>query len=119
MGPKIEAVYQFVTTTGNRAAVGSLDDLAAVVAGTAGTQVSLDPKDDETTHSGERLLTRKQVVLSVSRPLIICTTGRIKRPIATATCPLTCANGAACRNRTDDLLYEVTRLPACASTAAL
>ena len=42
MGPKIEAVYQFVTTTGNRAAVGSLDDVAAVVAGTAGTQVNLD-----------------------------------------------------------------------------
>ena len=42
MGPKIEAVYQFVTTTGNRAAVGSLDDVAAVVDGTAGTQVNLD-----------------------------------------------------------------------------
>jgi len=42
MGPKIEAVYQFVTTTGNRAAVGSLDEVAAVVTGTAGTQVNLD-----------------------------------------------------------------------------
>jgi carbamate kinase len=43
MGPKIEAVYQFVTTTGNRAAIGSLDDIAAVVAGTAGTQVNREP----------------------------------------------------------------------------
>ena len=43
MGPKIEAVYQFVTTTGNRAAVGSLDEVAAVVAGTAGTQVCREP----------------------------------------------------------------------------
>jgi carbamate kinase len=41
MGPKIEAVCQFVTATGHRAAIGSLDDVAAVVAGSAGTQVEL------------------------------------------------------------------------------
>jgi carbamate kinase len=44
MGPKVEAVYHFVTTTGNRAAVGSLDDVAAVVAGSSGTQISRDPQ---------------------------------------------------------------------------
>ena len=38
LGAKIEAVNQFVTTTGTRAAVGSLDD----VAGTAGTQIHLE-----------------------------------------------------------------------------
>jgi carbamate kinase len=38
----IEAIYQFVTTTGNRAAVGSLDKVTAVGASMAGTQVNLD-----------------------------------------------------------------------------
>ncbi|MCW2848412.1 MAG: carbamate kinase [Marmoricola sp.] len=40
MGPKIEAVSQFVTATGHRAAIGSLDEVAAVVSGAAGTQIS-------------------------------------------------------------------------------
>lgn len=39
MGPKVEAACDFVTRTGNRAAVGALDQLGAMVAGTAGTQV--------------------------------------------------------------------------------
>ncbi len=39
MGPKVAAAAGFVTGTGGRAAIGSLDDAAAVVAGTAGTQV--------------------------------------------------------------------------------
>lgn len=39
MGPKVAAAAGFVTGTGARAAIGSLDDAAAVVAGTAGTQV--------------------------------------------------------------------------------
>lgn len=39
MGPKVEAVLRFVETTGGRAAIGSLDDAAALVAGTAGSQV--------------------------------------------------------------------------------
>jgi carbamate kinase len=39
MGPKVEAAAQFVTATGRRAAIGSLDDLARLVAGTVGTQV--------------------------------------------------------------------------------
>ena len=40
MGPKVEAVCRFVETTGNRAAIGSLDDLDAIVDGNAGTQVT-------------------------------------------------------------------------------
>ena len=39
MGPKIEAVCQFVRATGRRAAIGALDDAAAVFVGSAGTQV--------------------------------------------------------------------------------
>jgi len=40
MGPKVDAVCRFVEATGNRAAIGSLDDLDAIVAGAAGTQVT-------------------------------------------------------------------------------
>jgi len=39
MGPKVDAVCAFVERTGGRAAIGRLEDLAALVAGTAGTQV--------------------------------------------------------------------------------
>jgi carbamate kinase len=39
MGPKVEAVRTFVTETGNRAAIGSLDHVAAVVSASAGTQI--------------------------------------------------------------------------------
>ncbi len=39
MGPKVDAVRGFVTETGHRAAIGSLDHLAAVVSGSTGTQV--------------------------------------------------------------------------------
>lgn len=39
MGPKVEAVCRFVDRSGRRAAIGSLEELSAVVAGTAGTQV--------------------------------------------------------------------------------
>ena len=39
MGPKVEAACDFVTATGHRAVIGALDDLAALVAGTAGTSV--------------------------------------------------------------------------------
>jgi carbamate kinase len=39
MGPKVVAVCQFVRATGGRAAIGSLDDVAGVFAGTSGTQV--------------------------------------------------------------------------------
>jgi carbamate kinase len=40
MGPKVTAARQFVQDTRGRAAIGSLDDATAVVAGTAGTQLS-------------------------------------------------------------------------------
>ena len=39
MGPKVEAAVRFVTKTGARATIGSLADIAAIVAGNAGTNV--------------------------------------------------------------------------------
>ncbi|HSQ22257.1 MAG TPA: carbamate kinase [Coriobacteriia bacterium] len=39
MGPKVEAASRFVRSTGRRAAVGRLEDIAAIVAGDAGTNV--------------------------------------------------------------------------------
>lgn len=39
MGPKVDAVCRFVETTGRRAAIGQLEDVSALVAGTTGTQV--------------------------------------------------------------------------------
>jgi carbamate kinase len=39
MGPKVEAASRFVTKTGRRAAIGSLSDIAGIVAGNAGTNV--------------------------------------------------------------------------------
>jgi carbamate kinase len=39
MGPKVEAAARFASKTGRRAAIGSLADIAGIVAGTAGTNV--------------------------------------------------------------------------------
>jgi len=39
MGPKVEAATRFVARTGKRAAIGSLADIAGIVAGTAGTSI--------------------------------------------------------------------------------
>ena len=39
MGPKVEAACDFVRETGKRAAIGSLADIEAIVAGQAGTIV--------------------------------------------------------------------------------
>jgi carbamate kinase len=39
MGPKVEAACHFTQETGNRSAIGSLNDILALVEGTAGTQV--------------------------------------------------------------------------------
>lgn len=39
MGPKVEAACRFVEQAGGRAAIGQLDDLPALIAGNAGTQV--------------------------------------------------------------------------------
>ena len=41
MGPKVEAAARFAAKTGNRAAIGSLGDISAIVAGTAGTSVKI------------------------------------------------------------------------------
>ena len=40
MGPKVAAASYFVQHSGNVAAIGSLDDIDAVIAGTAGTQIT-------------------------------------------------------------------------------
>ena len=40
MGPKAAAAASFATLTGTRAAIGALDDAAALVTGSAGTQVT-------------------------------------------------------------------------------
>ena len=42
MGPKVQAACQFVIATGKRAAIGSLEQIEALVAGTAGTQIDRD-----------------------------------------------------------------------------
>ena len=39
MGPKVAAATEFASATGKRAAIGSLDDIDALVAGSGGTQV--------------------------------------------------------------------------------
>jgi carbamate kinase len=39
MGPKVEAAIRFVEATGSRAAIGGLNEIEAIVAGDAGTQV--------------------------------------------------------------------------------
>jgi carbamate kinase len=39
MGPKVEAVSAFTRRTGRRSAIGSLDEINGVLAGTSGTQV--------------------------------------------------------------------------------
>ncbi|WP_059020447.1 carbamate kinase [Mycobacterium sp. M26] len=42
MGPKVAAACDFATTTGNEAVIGSLTDIDAIVAGSAGTRVRPD-----------------------------------------------------------------------------
>ena len=42
MGPKVEAVCRFVERTGGRAVIGSLDQIAEMMEGRAGTQVLPD-----------------------------------------------------------------------------
>ena len=45
MGPKVAAACAFVRATGKRAVIGSLEQIEAMLAGTAGTQVCLDGAD--------------------------------------------------------------------------
>ena len=47
MGPKVEAAARFTAKTGRRAAIGSLDDIAGIVAGTAGTNVVRSPDESD------------------------------------------------------------------------
>jgi carbamate kinase len=42
MGPKVEAAIKFTVATGNRAVIGSLDQIEGMLAGHAGTQVSME-----------------------------------------------------------------------------
>ena len=44
MGPKVAAATEFATATGKRAAIGSLEDIDALVDGSGGTQVMEDPQ---------------------------------------------------------------------------
>ena len=41
MGPKVEAARTFVSATGNDAVIGALTDIVDIVAGSAGTRVSI------------------------------------------------------------------------------
>jgi len=45
MGPKVEAACEFVLATGKRAVIGSLEQIEAMLAGTAGTQVCREGAD--------------------------------------------------------------------------
>ena len=42
MGPKVAAACRFAEETGKKAAIGALADLSAIIAGTAGTTISID-----------------------------------------------------------------------------
>jgi carbamate kinase len=42
MGPKVEAAIKFTVATGNRAVIGSLEQIEGMLAGHAGTQVSME-----------------------------------------------------------------------------
>lgn len=52
MGPKVESVSRFVSTTGRSAAIGSLHDIVDVVAGLAGTRVEPDGRQGPPEPSG-------------------------------------------------------------------
>ena len=47
MGPKIRGACRFVRETGCRSAIGNLGELNDIVAGRAGTQISMDAKGIE------------------------------------------------------------------------
>jgi len=47
MGPKVEAVCRFVEQTGNRAAIGRLEELSGLIDGAAGTQIRAHGPDVE------------------------------------------------------------------------
>ncbi len=66
MGPKVEAATQFAAKTGRRAAIGSLADIAAIVAGTAGTNVIADKTSDDT--GPNSLIVRQEGTSRWTRP---------------------------------------------------
>ncbi len=43
MGPKVEAAMEFVRSTRKRAAIGPIEDIEGTIAGTQGTQITLEP----------------------------------------------------------------------------
>ena len=45
MGPKVDAACRFVAASGKRAVIGSLDQIEAMLAGSAGTQITMDGQD--------------------------------------------------------------------------
>jgi carbamate kinase len=47
MGPKVDAACMFAERTGNRAAIGALEDLSQIVAGEAGTTVTTECREIE------------------------------------------------------------------------
>lgn len=47
MGPKVDAAVRFVRATGKRAAIGSLDDIEAIVEGRGGTNVVATTNEEE------------------------------------------------------------------------
>jgi carbamate kinase len=42
MGPKVNAACAFAQATGKKAAIGALEDLSRIIAGEAGTTISVD-----------------------------------------------------------------------------
>src|SRR3954452_12530223 len=51
MGPKVRAACAFVERTAGRAAIGSIDDVEALVRGEAGTVISLEARGLELIHA--------------------------------------------------------------------
>lgn len=68
MGPKVEAVCRFVEATGRPAAIGRLDDAAALLGGTAGTIISTGPAGEAPARSGTAFLSRTIREFPSSRP---------------------------------------------------
>jgi carbamate kinase len=54
MGPKVAAAVRFVEATGKRAAIGALEDLEAIVAGSAGTNVVATRTTEQQQQGGGR-----------------------------------------------------------------
>ncbi|HVT75800.1 MAG TPA: hypothetical protein VHD87_02135 [Acidimicrobiales bacterium] len=68
MGPKVEAACRFVDGGGAWAAIGALDDLAAVIAGDAGTRIT--PSPGPITYRSRRPAAVSAQTPTVSEPLV-------------------------------------------------